>query len=87
MYINSLADSPVHTRSGQQEPYLNACMFFFVRIELKAIGHLVTGTTTFVSPADVKVAGAASATLEAVQVDQNSTPDTSKKIGLFEPQL
>ena len=52
---------------------------------MKAISHLVASTTTSASPVDTKVTGAVSATQEAVQVDRNSTPDTSKRIGLLEP--
>ena len=48
---------------------------------MKAISHLVASTTTSASPVDTKVTGAVSATQEAVQVDRNSTPDTSKRIG------
>ena len=52
---------------------------------MKALSHLVASTTTSASPVDTKVTGAVSATQEAVQVDRNSTPDTSKRIGLLEP--
>ena len=58
---------------------------FYVPMDVKPISHLVASTTTFASPVGTKVTGAVSATQEAVKVDRNSMPDTSKTNGLLEP--